>query len=213
MKAKLLLTIILLLAVTAINADITPPELTIQDEYLSKLAEKGCWNEIKVAHVFIDKLLEAEGHDKNPELQRASLAAFQAKHLVLPEEKLTYFNLSLRFFNKIYDYLKVFDNEKKLYQFHVYRAMTYYNFPEYFNLGNLVISDLLKAVELAPKQKISREEHAELYLTVAKKYVLDKEYDKAIEMAQKVMGITEDTDSYMEASKIFKESSSKPKPK
>ncbi|MFH1428497.1 MAG: hypothetical protein ABIH39_02020 [Candidatus Margulisiibacteriota bacterium] len=210
MKAKLLLIIVFLLAVMAINANIIPPEITVQDEYLSKLAEKDCWNQIKVANVFIDKMLEAKGYNKTPELQRASLAALQAKYLVIPEEKLMYFNLSLRFFNKIYDYLSVFGSDEKLYQFHVYRAMTYFNFPNYFRLDNLVISDLLKAVELVPKLNKSPEEHAGLYIMVAKKYALDKEYNKAIEMAQKVMGITENSDSYMEANKIFRESSAKP---
>ena len=198
--------LVLLLAVETTGKLAVSKPLLLQDRYMGTLSQNGRWKSIKVAERLLRSKMVKAGYTENKDLQSASLTALKAKYLYRQKEKLLYLSASLRAFNDIYDLKKKTNDKQALYDFHVYRGMTYIDFPDYLrHVDRLALADLNKAIGLALDLGRPDEELAEIYLIIANKYHADRKTEEARAMAQKVMAITEDPNLYRQAQRISAE--------
>lgn len=196
-----------LLAVPMWCAFVPNKTIEYQDKYLCALNKDGHWKDIRAVDQLISIDMPVAYKTSDPEFQEASLFAMQAKYLLTLDEKFEYLVRAYNKFNEIYTSTVKLNNKQKLYDFYVYRALTFIGYPYYLVTPSIkpikqAISDLEQALELALPLNRPKEEQARLYLYLSVEYVRDHQSRLAQEAAYESLLITKDPTVYQLAYNI-----------
>lgn len=136
------------------------------------------------------QILEAENPSFDNKIRLASLVAIKAKHSSL-FKRMGLANEAIDKFTELEKEISGVQDVAILYEFHLFRGRTYFQFPSILNKGDIAKKDIKEAILLLPKLASTRNagEIARLYLTFAIILKDENEPAKASEYAKKALSL------------------------
>jgi hypothetical protein len=191
----------------ALEAPVVSPQVTTYAAYWEAMGPKGTSEKIESAdRLLLQLVAQGQGDPLNHEIRRAALMARRGQLAFAPSQKDVFLNQSLRSFNTIYQKLKNTKDTRLQYDFYYQRGMALMGYPAFLPVVAIGMADLAEAAGLANDLGKPMDEQAKIFLVLAQKYGELKDPEKARVMAEKVMGVTDDPQVFLQAKRIIKDS-------